>query len=354
MKIRLGILDDDANYTKRFSAYLNTHSDQIDLFIFSTWDSFQSFLEQKFVDVLLAEPKLVPERETFPKNMQAAYFSATQDVETIRDLRAVCKYQKAGLLIREVKSLYAELDKGETLKAGGSRTRIIAFRGVSGGVGTTTCAIACARTLAAMRQKVIYLNLEENGCVFPLLAGEGTSTLSDILYAIKSKSANLQLKMESMIRQDPSGVFFYAPFTVVPDAVEMKREDVRALFDTILASGNFGTLIIDTDSCRTAAEQEAMARADQVVLVSDGHEISNIKLRRLVQAMRIADDTSGTRILGYTTILYNRYGKISKDAVTEPRIGIFGHIQEAEGASAQQAVVEAQRQGGFARLLAQG
>jgi len=106
MKIRLGIIDDDSRYTTRLIGYFNAHySDKLEIFAFSLPELLSNYLKEARLDVLLADPDLVPEGFTVPKTMQLAYFSNTADIETIRGVRTLCKYQKTELIYKEILNL---------------------------------------------------------------------------------------------------------------------------------------------------------------------------------------------------------------------------------------------------------
>ena len=87
---------------------------------------------------------------------------------------------------------------------------MIIFSSPSGGVGTSSMAAACAVHYAMQGKKVLYLNLEKFGSADVFFSGEGQFDMSDIIYTLKSKKTNLALKLESCVKQDISGVYFYS------------------------------------------------------------------------------------------------------------------------------------------------
>lgn len=79
-----------------------------------------------------------------------------------------------------------------------------------GGVGSSSLAAACALNFAARGRSVLYLNLEKFGGSSQFFSGEGQFDMSDVVLSLKSRKANLALKLESYVRRDPRGVFFFA------------------------------------------------------------------------------------------------------------------------------------------------
>lgn len=69
-------------------------------------------------------------------------------------------------------------------------------------------AAACASYYAAKGEKTLYLNFEKFGSADAFFSAEGQFDMSDIIFALKSRKANLSMKMESCVKQDRRGVYF--------------------------------------------------------------------------------------------------------------------------------------------------
>lgn len=348
MKIRLGILDKDEQYAARLTAYFKSYNaEQVDVFRFSSQDSLNEFFKKNKVDVLLADDDLVGQDFKLPKNIGFAYLSDSKDIDKIRGTRTVCRYQRADLILKEVVNIYSELDSQTVFRSNRNDFEMIVFRGASGGVGTTTCAAACAKSLALAGNKVLFLELQENGVIAPLLSGEGNGTLSDALYAIKSKSPNLPMKLESIVRQDPSNVDFFEPFSITIDATEMTKDNMTSLFDAVAAMGKYRFVIADIDSVTNECTGYLMNKAVQIFLVSDGTEISNKKLDRAVKAMAVSDDKSDNRMLPHTKIIYNKFGSGAKAAGNSAGLDVLCKIARYAGGTEQAVLSEIVKTGVF-------
>ena len=335
MRIRLGILDDNTRYTSLLATYFNRHySEQLEIHIYNSLDSFEQNSHQKRIDVLLANPDILQGTSSIPSNVGVAYLSESTDIESIRDVRAVCKYQKAELIYKEIISIYSEIETGEVYRMGGLNSRVLLFRGVSGGVGATTTAVSCAASIAGTGRTVLYLNLEENGVVSHLLRGEGSATLSDVLYVVKSRHSNIALKLDSMVRKDFSGVCFFAPFSVMLDSCNLHKEDVKSLMDAIRISGNYDYIVIDVSPHTNDFLDYLNSLAEYIFLVSDGSEVSGIKLQKLIEAMAIEDERDDSTVLRRTSLIYNRFGSWAREVVCNPQVDVFARINRYEGASA--------------------
>ena len=365
MKIRLGLLDNNQKYVSKLLAYFNNrYADDLEVYIFSNQEAFSQFIKNKQIDVLLAAPELAAQGTAFPKSISVGYLADSADIDTIYGVEAVCRYQKADLIYKEIVNLYAELDKKYTYKSGKQDTHMLAFFGASGGVGTTTAAICCAEALAFAGKSVLYLNLEQNGVSGSYLSGEGTMTMTDVLYAVKSKyvetgdadavkarKANLGLKFSSIVRRDESGVYFFEPFAVLLDALSLKKDDILEIVKVLTESGIYEHIVLDLGSYLDGWRKELLSDSERIFIVSSGTEISNSKLLRLINAIEIEDSQKDTRVLSKVNIFYNRFGSDSADAICAQDIPVFTRVQNYKGGSTDEIMREIASTGGFRELL---
>ena len=318
-------------------AFFNAHySEKIDIYLFTTAESFKDFSGSHKIDVLIADPDMVSADFKVPRNVRFVYFSDSKDIDTIRNIRTVCRYQKADLIYKEIVSIYSELDKDKTYKSSEESGKIIAFFGAAGGVGTTTAAVGCARTIASNGKSVLFISLEQNGDLQNFLNGDGTATLSDVLYAVKSRRANLGLKLNSMVRKDASGVSYFEPFEVMLDSLELGAKDVKDMISAMTSIDKYEYIVIDLGSHYDSIRNRIMSDAAICLLVGNGSPVSNAKTVRFVRAMAMNDAASRDQILAHTSIFYNQYGPGAVDAVCEPKLTAFAKVGRYESRSAEQ------------------
>ena len=333
MKIRLGLLDKDVEFSRKLTMFFAMHKENSDNTVevhgFSNQELYEEFCEShRRVDVLLADPEIVSEDFSVPKHTVLAYLSHSQDVETIRDVRAVCKYQKASLLRKEIMNLFSELDTSESFRHGNVAGNLLVFLGAAGGVGTTTAAIACAKQLCASGRRVFFLNLEQNGVISPSLSGEGAQTLSEALYAVRSKSSNLSLKLESLLRRDTSDVRYLAPFREVLDAYELTKKDIDSLLEAIFAVGNYDHIVVDIGTSLDEDRRDLLQSSFLNLLVTDGSMIANEKAARIIRSLELYENQQDECILAKTALIYNRCLPEAKDVNSEIPIQSLGKVLE--------------------------
>lgn len=326
MKIRLGLLG-NYSYIMRLSNYFSAHySDKLEVFAFTEFKGLEGYMQHSKIDVLLSEPEFFSEDFLLPKTTIMAYMSESSDIQSINDVRAICKYQKAELIYREILSLYAELDQRTAYKMAEGFCPVLLFMGAAGGVGNTTVAIACAMRLASAGKKVLYLNLEENGVISPFLKGDGNTTLSDVLYAVKSNRSNLTLKLESMVRKSTHNVYFYEPFQNTLDACEMTENDLKSILDTVTHYGAYDFVILDSESRISWKRELLMKYASNVILISDGSEVADEKLEKILREFAIRDEQEEKRLMTKVRILYNRISDGGHTVNTKCSESVVGKI----------------------------
>lgn len=340
MKIRLAILDKDENYLIRIvGAFNNRYSDRLIIYSFTDLDTALEGLEKEKIDVFIASEEFHIDTNRIPKKCGFVYFVESSSVESLYDQRTVCKYQKVELMYKEILGIYAEISSSnKSYRMDNNESgSVIVFMPVSGGVGSSTMAAACAMALVRKGKRVLYLNLEQTGSSSLFFHAEGQYDLNDIIYSIKSKRSNLALKLESAVKQDETGVCFYETPKMALDMVTLTDEDVQHLIKELTVTTSYDYIIIDADFSFDKKSIEIMKAARNIILVSDGSEISNCKLNRTVSALTIMEESDDRNILSRFMILYNKFS--SKSGTTlDLNMQVLGGAPKYEGATTKQIV----------------
>ena len=204
MKIKLALLDNDQNYLNRIVSVFNIrYADKLEIYSFTKIESALSALESTRIDVFVSSVAFDVNTAALPKRCGFAYFVDSADIDSVNNQRAICKYQKADLIYRQILSIYSENAGGVSeTRFGDDSCKVIAFASPCGGTGSSTMAAACASYYAAKGEKTLYLNFEKFGSADAFFSAEGQFDMSDIIFALKSRKANLSMKMESCVKQD--------------------------------------------------------------------------------------------------------------------------------------------------------
>lgn len=338
MRIKLAILEKDQNYLSRIVAAFNMkYADKFEIYSFTDPDVAMATLESVKIDVLVASEIFEIDVSKLPKRCGFAYFVDSADVEMINGQSAICKFQKADLIYKQILSIYSE-NAGNVsgLKFGEDSSKIIFFQGVSGGVGASSVAASCAIRFAAKGKKTLYLNLERFGSANAFFSAEGQFDMSDIIFALKSKKANLSMKLESCVKQAENGVFFYSPSQIALDMMELNAEDAMRLISELKLTGSYDYIIVDIDFSIDKDALMLYRKAHTVVWVGDGSEISNLKLFRAFNALNILEQNADSPIPNRMVLIYNKFSNKTSKMLSDIGIKNIGGAPRFEHATSEQ------------------
>ena len=337
MKIKLAILEKDQNYLSRIVSVFSTkYADKFEVYSFTDQDVALSTLENAKIDVLVASDTFEIDVKNLPKRCGFAYFVDSIDVETVNDQRAISKFQKVDLIYKQILSIFSE-NAGNVsgLKLGDDSAKIIAFQSVSGGCGSSTMAAACALHYAAQGKKVLYLNLEKFGSSDSFFTAEGQFDMSDIIFAIKSKKTNLSLKLESCVKQDPKGVYFYSQSKIALDMLELTSDDILTLINEIKLMGSYNIVILDLDFSLDKESLKILRLTHSIVWVGDGSDISNGKIFRAFNALSTMEQNADAPLTNRLHLIYNKFSSKTGKTIDEIGIKSVGGNQRFEHATTE-------------------
>lgn len=316
MKIKLAIIEKDVDYLNKIASALSyKYSDRIEAYLFS--DSTLAEETVRNVNVVLVyEGYEIGQMSQFPK-CSFAYLTDRPGVDTIDGYPVVFKYQKLEDFYKQILNLYSENAQGVVSKKNetGNTANVIAFMSPCGGVGTSTLAAACAMHFAAKGKRTLYLNLETFGKASTYFIGQGQFCMSDIIMALKSRKANLQLKLESCVRQDSCGVFFFSETDIALDQMELENEEVLRLLTELKLSGQYDQIIIDIDFALERDIVRLYSQMNSVIWVSDGSDVAKAKFERAIECIETIDKIDKQADIDEILLLYNKnFGAEAQDA----------------------------------------
>ncbi len=353
MKIKLAILEKEQSYLKKIVSVFGTkYADKFQIYSFTDIEAAYATLEPAKIEVLVASDAFEIDFNKLPKRCGFAYFVDSAGVDTLNGQRTICKFQKADLIYKQILSIYSE-NAGNVsgLKLGDDSTKIIAFQPVSGGCGASSMAAACAAYLARMGKRAMYLNLEKFGSSNVFFSAEGQFDMSDVVFAIKSKKANLAMKLESCVKQDATGVFFYSATQVALDIMELTSEDIQRLVSELCLMGSYDYIILDMDFSMDAQTLKVFRKANALVWVGDGSDISNTKLFRAYNALNIMEQNADSPLTNRLVLIYNKFSNKTSKTLTEIGIKNIGGAPRYEHATAAQVIEQLSKMDMFDRLM---
>lgn len=295
MKIKLALLESDSAYLRRIVPMFNSRfAEELEIYSFTDADAAIACLEEKKIDVLLANSNFKIDFNLIPKRCGFAYLVESLDIDSIDGRKAVCKFQKGELIYKQVLSIYSEHMPNITgiSQSENGSMKTIAFCSPCGGVGTSTTAAGCAIALANAGYRVLYVNTEIYGEADNFFSCDGQFDFSEIIYAVKSNKTNRAMKLQSTVKQDATGVHYYSSVKVPLDMMEMKSSDYITLRDELQKLGCYDYVIMDMDFPRRASDFKFFEHCNSVVVVTDGSENANSKLSKALRAIQIMDNSA--------------------------------------------------------------
>lgn len=337
MKIKLVLLEKDLNYLKRVvSAFETKYFDKLEIYSFSNKEKALAKLAEERIDIMLASDLLGISAADIPKRTSLAYLVDAGGIDIKDGCPAISKYQKAELMYKQILGIYAEHSEailgglGVDNEDGG--TQVVAFSSPCGGVGTSS--LAAAFSLHAVRngKRVLYLDLQKISATDSIFSAEGQECLSDIIYALK-KRTNLAIKLESCVKQDARGVFFFSQAKEALDMMELSVDETERLIQEIKATGEYDYVVVDLDFSLDRVFLELLKKMNRVVVVSDGSNIANAKISRAMNSISIVDKKGDLPSTSNWGLFYNKFSnKVGRalEGVDLPRIGGAPRFERAD------------------------
>ncbi|HIR53680.1 MAG TPA: chromosome partitioning protein ParA [Candidatus Onthovicinus excrementipullorum] len=353
MRIKLAILEKDQRYLERIVSVFSTkYADKFEIYSFTDVAMAMSTLDSARIDVFVASDAFDIDVTAIPKRCGFTYFADSADIDIIRDQRAICKFQKADLIYKQILGIYSE-KAGSTsgLKLGDESAKILAFCSAGGGTGSSSMAASAAIYFAGKGQRVLYLNLEKFGSSDDFFTAEGQFDMSDIIFALKSQKTNLPLKLESCVKQDRHGVYFYSRPKVALDMYELTANDTIRLIEETALSGHYDEVILDMDFSLDSDFLRIFRQVHALVWVGDGSEISNGKVQRAYQALSIAEQGNDSPLMNRLCFIYNKFSNKTSRTIEGINFRNVGGAPRYEHASTEQVLEQLSKMEMFDKIL---
>ena len=345
MKIKLAILEKDRSYLARIvSAFGTKYADKFEIYSFTDMDVALSNVDTSRIDVLLASNAFDVDVAKLPARCAFAYLVDSLGIEMINEVRAICKFQKADLIYKQILSVYSEKASNITgFAAHADKGNVVVFTSPCGGVGNSVMAAACAVRAAAKDKKVLYLNLEKFGGADLFFSGEGQYGMSDVIFAVKSKKTNLPLKLEGCVRQADNKVYYYAQAKNALDMLELKADEVLRLISELKLMGGYDYIIIDVDFSIDQETLKIYRQAQSVVMVSDGSAEANTKIQRAHEALATKEKNNDAPLTNRMMLVYNRVSSKSGQSIEISGLKTLGGAPRYSDANTRQIIEQLSR-----------
>ena len=312
MKIKTVIVDEDKRYLKRLIDYFSLYySDRIILSVFSDQEKALEFLKEHDINVYLISEKFEFDEDKLPENVSVGILVENPSISSIKNIPALCKYQKVEDIYKWIMDKYSENVKDDISIAlhENNGCKQIAFVSYGNAAGATSLSIAFSAFLVSKGHSVCYLNLEKFNSQNAYFNSERAGGLSDLLYTVKSNKGNLVLKMESLLRTDVSGIRYLDAASHPMDLMDCTFENIAVILKTLRDVSKCEYLIIDIDLSSKPYFMEVLKQSNCIFLPNDGSSSGNAKLTGFLQLINIMEEQLNYPLHTKMHVIYNRFSK---------------------------------------------
>jgi len=300
MIVKVAVIEKDPRFLDRLTTvFSKNYSDKLEIYPFSDSEVALSTLQFVKPHILIADESIRIPRSSLPADCALAYFVSDVSTDRVDGHRAICKFQRAELIYKQLVGILSDSADSTSLSRD-AETKFVTFTSPVGGVGVSSTAAAFALRLASQGHNVLYLDLDPYGCPDLYFHGEGNYTFGDVLHTLIHKDGNLTELLGHATRKDPRGVSYFceAPSTVIYPT--MDTEAISRLLRELRIIAAFDYIVVDIPFDRFLMQEDLRDRATGTVLVTDATEGSQLKLARgyaaLCQQVSAQDASAGSEV----------------------------------------------------------
>ena len=299
-KLNLVIIDRDADYVNCLLDYLM--AEQAHKFIVSAYTeetALVRFLAEESAkakyDIFLVSEEFYEQVMHKVKGMVILLAAQEVNFNPKNKDRVIYKYQYGDKLVEEILEKFAEeCSVGDTFNpiyisnVSQQKNRIIGIYSPIGGVGKTTIAVGACIQSAWEGKSVFYLNLENIATTPLYFQGEQEKNLSNVLYFLKSKSANLSLQIESVKCVDPLyKVHYFQPPDSIYDFTEDVSHELCHLLQELKTTMQYERIFIDFSSAINKNNLAVLRNCDVLLLVAEENPTSVVKIKNMLKELHL-------------------------------------------------------------------
>jgi MinD-like ATPase involved in chromosome partitioning or flagellar assembly len=332
-RLSLIIADNDTEYLENLEKFLLINYPQrFELFSFCSAEKLSDFLTRvQSADILLisrhlyesgmntAKAKLVLLLSEdipagTPKAEKLTVWSGSQPEKNGRQFaevsdkyETVYRYQHMDKLVSEIIRLFSGRSLKNVSISGHGCTRIVGVLSPSGGTGSSSIAAGCSILCAGKGIKSFYLNLEAIPSTDQFFCGDCPQTFSNVIYYLKGKYGNLQLRLEGAKCVDTkSGVHYFKPPENIRELSELTDREVATLVSELKKSAFYSYIFIDLSAGLNTINSSILQLSDAILLVLSPERRTMMKLSNLKAGLDLLEHKGGSGLTDRIIPILNR------------------------------------------------
>ncbi len=303
-KINIVIADSDELYLNHLANYLIEHVNTFEVFSFTTKESLIKFIGDKSnkVDVIAFTEDLM-DGTISVADVPAKILLSDGTFTELTEFDSVNKYQKADKFISDILLIYAEKTGHiEAVSLGDKETKLIGFFSPVGGSGKTTLALGTAYALAAQGKRVFYFNAEKLNSTTEVLCEGPSGSLSDLYLAVKTKGANVGLKIISNKYTDGNNLSYINPSESSLEINELTTDEFVKLMKEYETLGEFDVVVVDFDSEFSKDKIKILDTMDRIFVPFTPESLSIAKMKLYVKELSMYDELKSIKDKTYPVL----------------------------------------------------
>lgn len=291
-RINIVIADSDELYLNHLTNYLIEHMNTFEICSFTTKESLIKYVGDKSnrIDIIAFTEDLMD--GTISVASAPVKILLSDGSFTELEFESVNKFQKAEKFINDILMIYAEkTGRVEAVSAGDKETKIVGFFSPVGGCGKTTLALATAYALASQGKRVFYLNAERLNSTYNVLNEASNGSLSDLYLTVKTKGANIELRIIANKFTDAnSNISYINPAESSLEINELTLDEFKKLIYEFEKLGEFDVVIIDFDTEFNKDKIEILNCMDRIIVPFTSENLSLAKIGLFVKELGMYDE----------------------------------------------------------------
>lgn len=295
-QIRVAVYDMDTLYCERFCSYMGEKfRDTYAFFPVGQKQQLNEIVNMRAAEVILVPIELKEEFPAFIYDIRVGYLTETRT-------------DKAGEIYRYQDLRGIETDLARLLAIVDTTVRVVVFAGAGNFVGTSALAAAFAKRMAAKEQKVLYLNVDNEGDPHMIYHMENPRDLGTVIGSISTNGTGTR-EFAGALNRDIDGVYYVNNAKAPLDMMYLNEKQMGMFLEGMKERGEYRVIVVESRLEINPALFAAMNIADRVVLVSDG---SNASIRCLDKAWGLIcrlEENGKRGLKEKCSIMYNRFQK---------------------------------------------
>lgn len=310
MRIQLVVLDSDRDYLDRLATHLSAaHPGRLDIHAFTDVAAALDAAARVRAHVFLDGSAPGTTIDQMPHRCVLGRFVDSASIAQVGETVAVPRFTSIDDLYRRITALaeHATGDMQVTTRRSGSAARLVVVSSGSGGLGTSTVALALARTLAMQHpsQRTLLLDLSMTGGSLLGSAHDGP-TFSDVIYSLKRRRGDLGARLTAVAVEDDYGVRMFNAASDPGDRIELDRDDLALLVEAVVHNAETDVVVVDVPFETLVTAWETFESIHRLLLVTDDSREACTRAQRALRIFERLDQLHETGASTRTSLILNR------------------------------------------------